>query len=60
MKILTSKKQRQIEKNRDIIYCYIRNNVGDDHQQMGEAIEALADISCDCGVWSNPPQMWEV
>ena len=54
MKILTTKQQKQIEKNRDIIFKYIRSNPTNDVIGMGDAIEALADLSCECGVWSNP------
>nr|DAH03595.1 MAG TPA: hypothetical protein [Caudoviricetes sp.] len=54
MKVLTTKKQRDIEYKRDIIFDYIRNNIGDNVKSMSDAVEALADISCNCGIWSNP------
>ena len=54
MKIITKKIQNKIEKNRDIIYDYIRNNPIDNSKEMSDAVEALCDISCDCGIWSIP------
>ena len=57
MKIITKKTQKSIEKNRDIIYEYIRNNSADNPEGMissSDAILALCDIACDCGIWSTP------
>ena len=54
MKILTNKTKKSIEKNRDIIYDYIRNHPIENPKEMEKAVEALVDISCDCGVWSSP------
>lgn len=54
MKILTTRIQREIERNRDIIYQYIRDNSTENIAELEKAVEALANISCDCGIWSNP------
>ena len=54
MKIITKKIQNKIEKNRDIIYDYIKNHPIDDSKEMSDVVEALCDISCDCGIWSIP------
>lgn len=39
MKILTSKKQKEIEKNRDVIYKYILNNSRGDIREMERALK---------------------
>ena len=54
MKIITKKIQREIEKNRDIIYDYIRRYPIDNPKEMSDVVEALCNISCDCGIWSSP------
>ena len=54
MRIITKKIQNKIEKNRDIIYDYIRNHPIDDSKEMSDVVEALCNISCDCGIWSSP------
>ena len=54
MRIITKKIQNKIEKTRDIIYDYIRNHPIDDSKEMSDAVEALCDISFDCGIWSIP------
>ena len=54
MKILTTKTQREIERYRNIIYKYLRENPTDNLEELSNAVEALVDISCECGVWSNP------
>ena len=54
MRIITKKIQNKIEKNRDIIYDYIKNHPIDDSKEMSDVVEALCDISCDCGIWSIP------
>ena len=54
MKIITKKIQNKIEKNRDIIYDYIRNHPIDDSKEMSDAVEDLCNISCNCGIWSSP------
>ena len=54
MKIITKKIQNKIEKNRDIIYDYIKNHPIDDSKEMSDAVEALCDISCDCGMLHIP------
>ena len=54
MKIITKKIQREIEKNRDIIYDYIRSHPIDNPKEMSDVVEALCNISCDCGIWSSP------
>lgn len=54
MKIITKKKQNKIKKNRDVIYDYIRKHPIDNPKEMSDAVEALCDISCDCGIWNSP------
>ena len=54
MKIITKKIQNKIEKNRDVIYDYIRNHTIDNPKEMSDVVEALCNISCDCGIWSSP------
>ena len=55
MKIITKKIQKEIEKNRNVIYNYIRNHPIDNPKEMSDAVEALCDISCNCGIWNSPP-----
>ena len=54
VKILTKNAQKMIEKNRDTIYKYMRNSDCGDVKEFEAAVEALADISFECGVWNNP------
>lgn len=54
MKLLTENEVKKIEKDRDTIYEYIRDKYKNDAVGMGAAIEALAEISCICGINSNP------
>ena len=51
---MTSIMKNLIEKNRDIIYDYIRNHPIDNPKEMSDVVEALCNISCDCGIWSIP------
>lgn len=53
MKILTPKKQKAIKKNRNVIYECILNNPKDDTGEIERVIEALADLSFDCGIWNE-------
>ena len=53
MWFLTKKKQREIEKCRNTIYKYISSHP-ENVKEATKAIEALCDISCDCGIWSSP------
>ena len=55
MKIITKKIQKEIEKNRNVIYDYIRNHPIDNPKEMPDAVEALCDISFNCGIWNSPP-----
>ena len=54
MKIITKKIQKEIEKNRNVIYDYIRNHPIDNPKEMSDAVKALCDISCNCGIWNSP------
>lgn len=55
MRILTSKKVSEIEKNRDIIYDYLKSNIKENGlSEFAIAKESLKKISDLCGIKSNP------
>lgn len=51
MVILTKKKQKDIERCRDIIFDYIKKHPIEDAKEMSDAIEALCDMSFTYGIW---------
>lgn len=52
MKLLTGKKQNEIEKNRDRIFDYLISFEYDtnDLEMFEKAVKALAEICFDCGI----------
>ncbi|MCD7724900.1 MAG: hypothetical protein LUI12_05020 [Clostridiales bacterium] len=56
MKILTQKTQEEIRKCRNVIYGYLRSSFPpvEKLDEFEKAVEALAEISCDCGLWDKP------
>lgn len=55
MKVITKKKQKKIEKYRDIIFDFIANaTTWKELQDELNAIDALAHVMWFCGIYSTP------
>ena len=57
MNILTKRKQKAIERDRDIIYKYIEDHPIKNPKDTDDVIKALVEIGCICGIWRLPYKM---